>query len=203
MKIPFTLILLVFCIYSFGQKSEENPKEIIIPISSLQLKAQIIEGVTHYSRVENNRKLHNRGYLLIEKIDNDTTKLRFGDIRKNAGLFFKGKSTGITTQGAFNNGYKNGFWKTLLDKKLVQTMNYKNGLVIGRYRVYNVSGDLIYKTTFGSAGNGKYKDFYYKTGILKEEGNYQNGKKEGEWFKYNEQGLLTETISYIKGVPEE
>jgi|GEM_PF-2611604 len=203
MKILFTLILLIFCIYSFGQKAKEEPRTPITPISSLQLKVQVIDGIKHYSFIETHRKLYNRVYLIIENIDSEAAKLEPGSWRKKLGLFFVGESTGITTQGAFNNGYKNGFWKTLLDKKLVQTMNYKNGLVIGRYRVYNVSGDLIYKTTFGSVGNGKYKDYYYKTGILKEEDNYQYGKKEGEWFKYNEQGELTETINYTKGVPEE
>ncbi|SDE39382.1 hypothetical protein SAMN05421855_101409 [Ulvibacter litoralis] len=34
------------------------------------------------------------------------------------------------------------------------------------------------------------KDFYYKTEILKEEGNYESGKKEGEWCTYNKQGEI-------------
>ena len=203
MKTPITLILLIFCIYSFGQKTKEKPKTPIIRISSFQLKTQITDGVTHYSFIKMQKKLYNVEYKIIERIENESTKLDSRDFRKKMGLFFKGESTGITTQGFFSHGYKNGFWKTEFNNKLVQTINYKNGLVIGRYRVYNVNGDLIYKTTFGSAGNGRYKGFYYKTGILKEEGNYQNGKKEGEWIQFNEQGDLTETIYYIEGMPKE
>ena len=203
MKTPITLILLIFSILSFAQKSKEKPESPFTPISSLQLKTEIIEGIKHYGFIEKHKKLYNIEYLVIEKIDSEAAKFDSKDYRKKLGLFFVGESTGITTQGFFYYGYKNGLWKTALKKKLVQTINYKNGLVIGRYSVYNINGDLIYKTTFGSAGNGKYKDFYYKTGILKEEGNYRNGKKEGEWCKFDEQGDITETTYYTNGTPKE
>ena len=42
--------------------------------------------------------------------------------------------------------------------------------------------------------------FYYPNGQLKWEGKYENGEKEGEWKKYNKEGLLILTIQYKRGV---
>ncbi len=115
-------------------------------------------------------------------------------------IISKGKFTGIKTQGHFNNGYKTGQWQTTYKNKLVKTVYWNNGLITGLYYVKTTKGILLYKTNFGLKGNGKFKDYYYKTGVLKEEGNYQNGKKEGEWCNYNTQGELTTTVHYKQGV---
>ncbi len=115
-------------------------------------------------------------------------------------LPFRGEPTGIIEQGSFNKGYKNGFWKTQCKNRLVKTMNYNQGLLIGRYRVYNVKGDVLYITTLGAKGTGKYKDYYYETGILKEEGRYKNGKKEGQWLYYDKNGKETRSEKYKNGI---
>ena len=51
--------------------------------------------------------------------------------------------------------------------------------------------------------NGLYKDYFLGINILKEEGLYKNGKKEGEWFMYNEEGTLLKTVNYKAGVIQE
>ena len=86
-------------------------------------------------------------------------------------------------------------------KKTVKIENWNNGLLVGKYKVYNTSNKLIYSTDFGKNGNGKFKDYYYKLGVLKEEGDYQDGKKQGEWCFYDEKGKLLKSLNYEKGVP--
>ncbi len=108
----------------------------------------------------------------------------------------------IVDEGVFIKGYKNGLWKTLYKNKLVKTENWRKGLAIGRYRVYNTKGELLYKTTFGKYGHGKYKDYYYNTSQLKQEGSYENGKKQGEWCDYDKEGNLIKTTYYDQGVPK-
>jgi antitoxin component YwqK of YwqJK toxin-antitoxin module len=109
-------------------------------------------------------------------------------------------SSNINVKGKFIKGCKNGLWITTYDSKRVKTTNWNNGLIIGKYRVYDTEGKHLYQINFGPKGNGKFKDYYYKTGVLKQEGDYQNGKKEGEWCNYNTQGELTTTVHYKQGI---
>lgn len=106
---------------------------------------------------------------------------------------------GIKHKGTFNKGFKTGQWVTTYKNKRVKIQNYENGLVVGRYRVYNTQGELLYETDFDPQGNGLYKDYYYKTGILKVKGHYKNGKKEGKWYYYDEAGNLKKTVIYEEG----
>ncbi|PID67754.1 MAG: hypothetical protein CR968_05120 [Flavobacteriia bacterium] len=108
----------------------------------------------------------------------------------------------IVDEGSFIKGYKNGLWKTTYKNKLVKTENWRKGLAIGRYRVFDTKGKLLYKTSFGNYGHGKYKDYYYNTGQLKQEGAYENGKKQGEWCDYDKEGNLIKTTYYDQGVPK-
>ena len=107
----------------------------------------------------------------------------------------------INVKGKFIKGYKHGLWTTTCNAKRVKITNWNNGLIIGKYRVYDTEGKYLYKTTFGTQGNGKYKDYYYLSGVLKEEGNYENGKKEGEWCYYDEKGNIKTTAHYENGTP--
>lgn len=112
-----------------------------------------------------------------------------------------GVSTGFKEKGIFKQGYKNGNWKTTYKSKVVKTENWDNGLIIGMYKVFNTKKKLLYETVFGKNGTSKYKDYYYKTGILKVEGNYTYGKKEDIWNYYNKKGDKINTINYTQGVP--
>ncbi len=108
--------------------------------------------------------------------------------------------TGLKFIGTFKKGYKDGFWEVKFENKRVKTIRYNNGLVVGDYRVYNIEGELLYKTYFGKYGNGTYKDFFYETGVLKEEGDYKNGIKEGNWCEYHENGDLKKISFYESGI---
>ncbi|REH56757.1 hypothetical protein C7448_101802 [Tenacibaculum gallaicum] len=199
-----TLILFLFLCYNILGQTPEKIKPPAVLLNSLELKKEVRSGKNYYSHVDK-RKLYDREYKIIihtevrETIIDTVPTIHSEGNDYDFGSHFKGKSIGIIEKGFFNKGYKNGLWKVTYKNKLVKTINYNNGLIIGRYRVYNAKGQLLYKTTFGSKGNGKYKDFNYSTGVLKEEGNYENGKKEGEWCLYNEQGSLIKKNNYKEG----
>ena len=213
MQMLFRFLVLLIGFNAYSQKQDIIPlKPPLKPLKSYRIKIENTNGkcLHLYNDAEN-----------IPLIGKYEIELYFLDSSKKDTLINENGRTRMTLQydlryscysssnlvliGNFNNGYKDGLWKTQTEdkNKLVKTINYKNGLVIGRYRVYDTKGNLLYKTTFGAKGNGKFKDYYYKTGVLKQEGNYENGKKEGEWYDYDEQGIITKTTNYNKGMPQE
>ena len=195
----FLLILLINCTL-FGQNNKVEAPPIFL--NSLLVKTKLINGLDVHTYNYKNKDIEDKKYV-IYLITKDKKKLhnKTNDFIREKSDFTYGKQTGYTSIGYFSKGYKNGLWKTTYKKHLVQSINYNNGLIIGKYRVYNTEGDLLYKTTFGAQGNGKFKDYNYKTGVLKQEGNYENGKKEGEWCDYDEQGNTKEIIHYKNGTP--
>ena len=204
MKKIIILLTLIIGFNSFGQNPKESPSIPAIHVNSLDLKVTIKSGKEFFSFIEKDKVLKNREYLImVREVEKSKAHLYDGNDEGNdiRNYGFKGISTHIYLEGFFIDGYKNGIWKTTYKNKMVKSINYNKGLVIGKYRVYDTKGNLLYKTTFGTQGNGKFKDYYYTTGILKEEGNYENGKKEGEWCTYNEQGHTKEIIFYEKGMP--
>lgn len=193
---------------SGAQKKENNPPPI--SISSLFLKSEINNGALKYEYHYKDKVLRNRKYRIVyrdkqvsRKDENRAGASNEGDdiVRIETDLN-KGAYTGFKAEGFFKNGYKNGTWFTSYNNTLVKHENWKNGLAVDKYEVYNLKKEVIYKTDFGPKGNGKYKDYYYKSGILKEEGNYQNGKKEEEWCQYDKRGDLVKSVKYKNGVPQ-
>lgn len=186
-KIESFFYLLMISTNIFSQDSSHLP-DIIKPIESHWILTKIENGKPKY-------------YLsLNDKVIKGKVNIYYVKPIPESDIINDYSHTGCEEKGTFKDGFMDGFWKTTYKKKLVKTINYNNGLVIGRYRVYNTKGELLYKTTFGSSGNGRYKDYYYTTGVLKEEGNYQNGKKEGAWCAYDEQGNLTKSCIFKRGV---
>ncbi len=206
MKKTITLILLALYINSFGQKLMVKPPIPITPISSLELKTSIKLGKELSFLIKEKKTIRNGEYIVMVRKKKEKKSIPYKYIKNNEGndtpnYGLKGIGTNIYLQGKFFKGYKNGFWKTTYKNKLVKTINYNHGLVIGRYRVYNLKGNILYKTTFGTKGNGRFEDYYYKTGLLKQEGNFRNGKKQGEWCDYDEQGNTKKITYYENGTP--
>ena len=106
----------------------------------------------------------------------------------------------LVASGRFNKGLKTGHWQTLYKHTIVKSEHWDNGLITGKYTVYNTDKKILYSTDFGKQGNGHYKTYNYRTETLQEEGAYKNGKKEGEWCFYNSNGTLKDSIIYVKGV---
>ncbi len=197
------LLLLLFILNSNSICSQQRNLQLPpISLNSLFLNTEIRNGIEFYSynyenkKIENN-KLYRIYYKTIQKLNHHPN-----DIIRPTSDFAHGQFTEITSTGYFINNLKNGLWKTTYKNKLVKTENWRKGLAIGRYRVYNTKGELLYKTSFGKYGHGKYKDYYYNTGQLKQEGSYENGKKQGEWCNYDKEGNLIKTTYYDQGIPK-
>ena len=194
-KMKKILVVVVFCIkyYCFSQGKEAPP----VFLNSLFVSSTIENGINIYKYTYKDKFIENKTYSIygyktsISEIENDALKLK-SDLNH-------GKQTGIINKGAFLNKKKNGLWETFYLNKIVKNEIWNKGIIIANYKVYNTQGDLLYETNFGAEGNGKYKDFYYKTGVLKQEGNYHNGKKEGEWCNYDTKGKLSKTTFYEQG----
>lgn len=203
--LTITLILLL-SFTSFCQK-KSNIELPAISINSLFLKAKIKKGIPFYYYNYDNTILRNSKYRVLRRTKINVNKNKKDlkseglDIVRLKSDLTIGQFTNFISIGYFKKGYKNGLWKTTYKSKLVKSINYNNGLVVGKYRVYNIKKELLYKTTFGIKGNGNYKDYYHKTGILKQEGYYENGKKSGEWCDYFNDGTLSKTIIYSGGMP--
>jgi len=204
------LILAIFIFYFAIGFSQEKIEPPAISINSLFLNQEIKNGIPNFWYDYNSKKLKNFKYRILVNQETKTQNIiknkgqsEGDDIKELDSEYSYGKSTGLILEGTFKNGYKDGLWKTTYENRLVKTENYNNGLTIGRYKVFNTKGDILYQTTFGSQGNGKYQDYYYNSGILKEEGFYKNGKKDGEWCSFDENGKLVESIIYNNGVIQE
>ena len=65
----------------------------------------------------------------------------------------------------------------------------KKGTINGVYITKDMNDNLLYKTQF-TDGSGYWKDFYYESGNIKEEGKVENNCKVGEWKYYNKNGTI-------------
>lgn len=184
-------LILLIVLMQFGKGfSQKEPPIPTIWISPIDIYIKTEAGIKTYYKKRNKKKLNSKYAIFLERtIPTDTPIKDYYEY--------------IVEEGVFKHGYKHGLWKTTYENKLVKTENYNNGLMVGRYRVFNTNGDVLYKTTFGPQVNGKYKDYYYTTGTLKKEGNYENGKKQGELCRFDEKGDLVETIHYDEGIAKE
>ena len=76
------------------------------------------------------------------------------------------------------------------DKRLtLKKISYKKGTINGVYITKDTNDNLLYKTQF-TDGSGYWKDFYYESGNIKEEGKVENNCKVGEWKYYNKNGTI-------------
>ena len=112
----------------------------------------------------------------------------------------------VIEEGEFVNGNEDGPWFELTGDSFIRG-TYRDGLRNGMW--YNFYLDrngektdslCYFKGSFIEDNpNGKHS-WYWENGNLKDEGNYVNGRKEGEWYKYNFDGTLFMIITYKQGV---
>lgn len=154
----------------------------------------------------------------------------------------------VNEEGRFRNDKKNGYWKTF-DKEgnLLETLKFEHGILIpdpeelakldikreyhpnaqvktvgsyskgvkeGVHREYTVTGEVsaskiyikgkvIGEGIVDAEGRrqGPWKEFY-EQGELKNEGNYKNGLREGGWVFYYRNGKEEQQGAYRKGKPD-
>lgn len=119
----------------------------------------------------------------------------------------------IMTREALNRydreGKKHGYWKTFYDDWSVHTeCYYRHGLRDGFYKEYDQKGNLKKITKYvndveqvmePSMKPLVLKHEYYPNGKVKREASFRDGKREGVWREFDEQGNVIKSQTYNKG----
>ena len=120
----------------------------------------------------------------------------------------------VMTREAINRydreGKKHGYWKTFFDDWSVHTeCYYRHGMRDGFYKEYDERGNLKKITKFVNdveqVVESDMKPLvvqheYYPNGKVKREASFRDGKREGVWREFDEQGNVLNSQTYQKGV---
>jgi antitoxin component YwqK of YwqJK toxin-antitoxin module len=113
----------------------------------------------------------------------------------------------------YQKNVKNGAFKKYLNSDTLETGNYSNGLLDGKYKrevkvnLYKPDSEEILFSLFHIESEGSYKDgikenkwIYYANGIKFREGFYKHGQKTGVWTQYvvfgNNKGNILNEMEY-------
>ena len=106
-------------------------------------------------------------------------------------------------------GKKHGYWKTFYEDWTVHTeCYYKHGLRDGFYKEYDEKGNLKKITKFVNdveqTLEGEQKPLviqreYYPNGKVRREASFRDGKREGIWREFDEEGNVIKSQTYKKG----
>ena len=131
---------------------------------------------TRYDFYSDINKLQMKGYYIDDKLE----------IKEGPFVFYHRNGI-VQSKGSYVNGKHHGPWISW-DKqgRLLDSSMYKNGVVEKR-TVYYPEGSLSEITGINSSGKIESRGFK-PNGSLKYEGILKNGKKEGEWTFYLEDG---------------
>ncbi|MEI6437022.1 MAG: hypothetical protein WCP32_19530, partial [Bacteroidota bacterium] len=112
----------------------------------------------------------------------------------------------LIVEGEFINDNEDGPWFELIGDSFIRGA-YRDGLRNGMwYNFYldrngaNTDSLCYFKGGFIEDNPDGKHIYYWENGKVKDEGSYVNGKKEGDWFKYNFDGTLFIIITYKQGV---
>ena len=112
----------------------------------------------------------------------------------------------VVEEGEFIDGNEDGVWFEKIGDAYMKG-SYSNGLRNGKWAYYylNANGDRTDSICYFRGSyvednpDGKHV-WYYENGKVKTEGVYVMGKKEGDWYMYNEDGTLFLIITYRNGI---
>lgn len=100
----------------------------------------------------------------------------------------------IESESQFDNGKINGHLISYYPNGVIEEdSEWKNGKRTGTTLNYYESSEISIKTTGVSENKGKmtgYINYFYKSGVLSEEGQVIDDSKEGVWKVYHENGKL-------------
>lgn len=105
----------------------------------------------------------------------------------------------IITRGSFIDGLEQGEWLIEYgDQRAVG--NYQNGQRDGSWKFYYSNGNLSYEGRFVEDLPDGRHTYYWENGQKKDEGVFIMGRKEGDWVKYQMDGLPFLIITYKNGM---
>ena len=119
----------------------------------------------------------------------------------------------VMTREALNRydreGKRHGYWKTFFDDWSLHTeCYYRHGLRDGFYKEYDEKGNLKkivkYVNDVEQVLEGEQKPLvvkheYYPNGRVKREASFRDGKREGVWREFDEDGNVLKSQTYRKG----
>ncbi len=133
----------------------------------------------------------------------DTLKTVSGDKTEMKVLFENGKVREIIR---LKNNKKHGTQKSFNNAGLlISEINYKEGILCGKYVIYNNDGNITEKKYYRLSPNkkyawlhGKYVNYIGKVLVVK--GSYKDSLKHGKWFEYYTNGNLKSKVGYKNGI---
>ncbi|MCX6182950.1 MAG: hypothetical protein NT150_13595 [Bacteroidetes bacterium] len=102
----------------------------------------------------------------------------------------------VITKGSFVLGFKEGEW--IYEMGVYKEIgSYKNDLREGVWKhIYTDNNKLRFEGSFQMGNAVGHHKFYYPSGMLKSEGPYVGGAKNGDWKYYDEAGEIEKIITF-------
>lgn len=125
------------------------------------------------------------------------------DKQKDSLWQYYNSASNLIFEEHYTNGTRHGRFKQYYnDGKTYEVVPYVNGKIEGILVQFYPNG--LNKTTISFANGTQHGSIkvFYPDGKIRIEGNYDNGLKHGDWKFYSPDGKLTETVKYIRGIPE-
>ncbi|MCK9611354.1 MAG: DUF3352 domain-containing protein [Bacteroidales bacterium] len=213
-------LILAFTRVGFQMTSEDG-------MFKTKLYADFDEEAAFDSELENIESAAEDLYFF--EIDSGGFRVELGNefITKTGGvkIYFKDSLT-IKAEGRVTDGKQDGLWRTYFeDGQIKSTVSYKDGMangiaffyfdddkqttrveatfvddeITGKYREFYENGNRKALLNFEKGIPEGDAEFYYDSGVIKIEGQYKNGVKEGKWKHYNETGELITKEKWKKG----
>ncbi|MDP2039595.1 toxin-antitoxin system YwqK family antitoxin, partial [Algoriphagus sp.] len=153
---------------------------------------------------------------LVQQFNSDSSLMATGVIRNNIreGLWkiYNPKTNTLLSEGTFGNGKREGLWTQYYPNgKRRESAEYRDGKLFGPALYFDTEGALKKQVIYrDSVLVGKYTEFYGKEGNpnyidpsqVLTEGQYDNGKRTGQWVSFYEFGELASREFYVNGLRE-
>lgn len=104
-------------------------------------------------------------------------------------------------KGRYYNGERTGDWKIYAENGswLSAKEHYYNGYLSGTRTEYYETGEESSELDYRKGERDGYLKTFYPNGTLKTEGWYVAGTKQGDWFEYNQRGVMQSHRYFIDG----
>jgi antitoxin component YwqK of YwqJK toxin-antitoxin module len=169
--------------------------------------------------------------LYLNTIDSGTYKIEIsnGNIAKTGPVkIYYDDSTTLKAEGRALNDKPDGLWRSYFpDGKIMCAVTYKDGManglamfyfddekqitrveltfeddkIEGIYREFYENGNRKAMLNFNEGVPDGDAEFYYDSGVIKIEGQYKDGLKQGKWKHYTETGELIDKEKWKKDQP--
>ena len=111
----------------------------------------------------------------------------------------------VIQEGEYVEGKEDGPWFEITGDCLIRG-TYRDGMRNGMWKYYyldpagaGTDSLCFYKGNFIDDNPDGVHTSYWENGKVKDEGRFVNGRKEGDWYKFNSDGTLFMTITYQQG----